>query len=70
MLKSNIFYESHKLPNNSTKCSMKRYDIGIQLKRQRRDDSNNSFEDLLRGEGTISTRLDFIPLGFKVEIFM
>jgi hypothetical protein len=29
MLKSNIFYKSHKLPSNSTKWSMKRYDIDI-----------------------------------------
>jgi hypothetical protein len=33
MLKSNIFYESHKLPNNSIKWNTKRYDIGLQLKR-------------------------------------
>jgi hypothetical protein len=46
MLKSNIFYKIHKLPNNSTKWNMKRYDIGIRLKRWRSDDSNNSFEDL------------------------
>jgi hypothetical protein len=33
VLKNNIFYKSHKLPNNSTKWNMKRHDIGIPLKR-------------------------------------